>query len=444
LTLSSTAFEKTLLMSSSVEPTAPVSLALSHRAELAQGAAIGKLMRQALQYPDLISLAAGFVDNATLPCEAVSRSLDRIAADPSRMRTALQYDASAGSKSTRECVAEWSYQNYPGVCPSPERIVLSAGSNQLLHLLSEVVLDPGDIVIVAEPTYFVYLGTIKGIGARAVGVAADEDGMCIDALEQTLAKLASEGQAQRVKVIYTVTEFDNPAGSTLSLERRHRLLEIVARWRKEHSPLLIFSDNAYQLLRYSGASLPPLLALENEARDFVVELGTFSKCFSTGIRVGWGVLPDELVPAVLDMKSNIDFGSPHFSQVIVEEAVRSGEVDNHLPIIRESYSQKLDVMLEALEMEFAGVPGVRWRQPHGGLYVWLEMPEEIATGEDSLYLQACLHLGVIYVPGHHCYPRDSRAPLNTIRLSFGVQCESGIRKGIALMRKAFDQIKAKV
>ncbi len=416
-------------------------IAFSRRADLSSGQPIGRLMAQALKFPKLISLAAGFVDNATLPCDAVARCMSRLAADESMLRKALQYDTAAGSESFRNALADWSYRAWPSARPEANRVILTAGSNQFLHLLAELLVDPGDIVIAAAPTYFVFMGTLRGVDARVVGIHADQDGICLDSLEEQLERLAAEGQAARVKAIYTVTDFDNPAGSTLSLERRQRLLEIVARWRAQHGPLLIISDNAYQQLRYAGEDLPPLLALSDEAQEFVIELGTFSKSFSPGIRVGWGVVPEGLVSRLLEMKSNMDFGSPHFSQVLLHEALRSGELDRHLPLIRAGYATKLRVMLDALEEHASDISGVSWRQPCGGLYVWLTLPEEMDASEQGPLWRCATDSGVLYVPGHYCYPGEGQAvERNTMRLSFGVQTASGIRDGIARLSAAIRQV----
>ncbi len=419
----------------------PVSLGdgriLSQRARWATGQPIGELMAQALKYPNLVSLAAGFVDNATLPTGEVSACLEALCADASSLRNALQYDTTAGAPTLREALADWSYTSWPEARPDIERIVLTAGSNQMLHLLAEALIDPGDIVIAAAPTYFVFMGTLKAAGARVVGVAADEDGIDVDALESQMEQLAAEGLAPRVKALYLVPEFDNPAGSTLSLPRRRRLLEIVQRWRARHGSLLVLSDNAYQLVRYEGEPMPPLTALAPEAADFVVELGTFSKSFSPGIRVGWGVLPEWLVRPILEIKANIDFGSPHFNQALMRMALERGLVDVHLPSILTGYRAKRDAMLDALESHLDGVPGVSWRRPRGGLYVWLTLPEHIDASEQGQLWPAATGLGVLYVPGHHCFPPEGCPPRkNTIRLSFGVQSVEGIRRGIARLADA--------
>ncbi|MEZ6137381.1 MAG: PLP-dependent aminotransferase family protein [Pirellulaceae bacterium] len=406
-------------------------IAFSRRADLSSGQPIGKLMEQALKFPDLVSLAAGFVDNATLPCHAVARCMTHLASDEATLRKALQYDSAAGNLAFRQALMQWSYRDYPDVTPDPERVILTAGSNQFLHLLAEALVDPGDIVLAASPTYFVFMGTLRGVEARVVGVRADEDGLCLDALEEQLNELAAAGDAARVKAIYTVTEFDNPAGSTLSLERRQRLLEIVARWRSVHGPLLIISDNAYRQLSYEGAPPAPLLALHCEAADFVIELGTFSKSFSPGIRVGWGVVPNDLAGRLLEIKSNMDFGSPHFSQVLLHQALVTGELDRHLPVIRAGYQVKLQSMLDALDTYAADIPGVSWRKPKGGLYVWLTLPDYLDASEQGPLWAAAVESGVLYVPGHYCFPTEGEpVRRNTIRLSFGVQTSTAIADGI--------------
>ncbi|QDV23270.1 aminotransferase-like domain-containing protein [Aureliella helgolandensis] len=414
---------------------------LSRRAGMSSGQPIGRLMALALKHPNLVSLAAGFVDNDTLPCETTAAALRRLADQPELLRKALQYDMTAGSGILRANIAEWNYRRFPAGRPDPERMIVTAGSNQFLHLVAEALLDPGDIVLAAAPTYFVFMGTLKGVDARIVGVSSDEFGMSIDALQEQLQRIAAAGDAHRVKLIYTVTDFDNPAGSTLSLERREQLLEVVRRWRAEQGPIHLLSDCAYQELRYEGEDLPPLLALADDASEFVIEAGTFSKSYSPGIRVGWGVVPESLAPTLLEMKSNIDFGSPHFAQVLMNDVLTSGEIDSHLPVIRAGYRVKLDAMLDALDAELGETPDVVWHKPAGGLYVWLTLPEHIDASEGSPLWRCAMEQGVLYVPGYYCYPTEGEPiALNTIRLSFGVQNPAGIRLGIERLAAAIRQV----
>ena len=398
-------------------------------------------MAQALRFPNLISLAAGFVDNATLPCEATSRTLNALASDEVRLRKSLQYGTTAGLEELRHAIIDWSYSPWPNHNVTTDRMLLASGSNQLLHLLAETILDPGDIVIAAAPTYFVFLGTLRSMGARTIGVHADQDGMCIQALRKQLDLLAATGQAARVKAIYCITDFDNPGGSTLSLERRREMLAIVEDWRSKHGPLLIISDSAYQHLRYDGEALPPMISLSPTAADFVVDLGTFSKVFSPGIRVGWGVFPRTLIEPLLDIRSNIDFGAPHLNQSIIHGALASGELESHLPTICDGYRRKRDAMLDALEQHMADLPGVHWDKPAGGMYVWLRLPEHIDTSEQGELWKLATQHGVLYVPGHHCYPSEGqKVERNTMRLSFGVQSPESIRTGIERLAEAIGEL----
>lgn len=414
---------------------------LSQRALLGAGQPIGRLMAQALAYPQLISLAAGFVDNATLPCEEVVSSMQRLASDESRLRRALQYGTTEGSQALRESILDWNYADFPENRPTADRMILTAGSNQLLHLLSEAVLDPGDIVITAAPTYFVYLGTLHSMGAKTIGVKADEHGISISALTETLESIRRAGHANRVKLIYCVTDFDNPGGSTLSLERRNQLLEVVSRWRREQNEVLLISDNAYEHLRYDGERLPPILSLAREAAEYTIELGTFSKVFSPGIRVGWGVVPKQLVPWLLDLKANIDFGSSHFAQVLVQDALHSGSLVAHLPTIRDGYKRKRDAMAAALNEHISQTPGVKWCVPNGGLYIWLRLPIHVDASESGELWKKSTENGVLYVPGHYCYPEAGQpVERNTMRLSFGVQSAESIRKGIERLADAIRQV----
>lgn len=414
---------------------------MSQRGIRSAGQPIGRLMAQALQFPDLISLAAGFVDNGSLPCEESTACMQRLLADPGDLRAALQYGSTAGYPALRSAIIDWTYAKAPECKPPVEQVILTSGSNQLLHLLAEALLDPGDIVLAAAPTYFVFLGTLQAAGARTIGIHADEQGMCLDSLQAKLDELSSLGLAHRVKAIYVIPDFDNPGASTLSLERRHELLHIAMKWRSSHGPLMLIVDNAYQQLRYEGESLPTLRSLHPEADDFIAELGTFSKSFSPGIRVGWGVVPEYLVEPLLDIKSNIDFGSPHFAQHFMYRALIEGEVERHLPRIRTVYQKKLQAMLTALQAEMGDIPGVHWRKPSGGLYVWLTLPEHISASEGAQLWQIATQYGVLYVPGDYCYPAEGQAvEYNTIRLSFGVQSPEGIAVGIQKLAQAVREV----
>lgn len=411
---------------------------ISQRARRAGGQPISHLMQKALAQPELVSLAAGFVDPHTLPIDPVRQAIELVLSDPLRARAALQYGTTPGYLPLREAVADEliASDSLTGdAAPSADRIVITAGSNQMLHLLAETLLDPGDIVLCAAPTYFVYLGLLHNLGVRTVGVASDADGLVCDAVEETLLALEQQHELHRVKAIYVVSYFDNPSGATLSLERRRHLVELAQRWSKEHK-IYVIEDAAYRELRLDGPEVPSMLAADPDG-DTVIYTQTFSKSFSPGLRVGWAVLPEPLVAPLCEQKGNLDFGSPNFAQHVIAAALERGLVAEQVLRLRAAYRVKRDAMLAALERHMRRLPGVHWVRPDGGLYVWLTLPEQIATGPEGQLFERALAEGVLYVPGEYCYaPEGMTVPGNRIRLSYGVQSPERIETGIAALARA--------
>jgi 2-aminoadipate transaminase len=393
-------------------------------------------MARALENPELISLAAGFVDGDTLPDEPVRQALSELLGDPAVARTALQYGTTPGLPALRRLLVERARAlDECKTSMSPDQVVITAGSNQLLHLVSESLLDPGDIVLCAAPTYFVYMGLLTGLGAQAVGVATDQDGIVPDALEETLEDYRVHNELRRVKAVYLVPYFDNPAGVTMPTGRRAAIVDIAKRWSR-YGKIHVISDEAYRELRYWGDDVRSMWTCDEDG-DTVIVAGTFSKSFSPGIRVGWGLLPRHLVGPVNDQKGNVDFGSPNFNQHLMARVLEMGLFDAHLERIREGYRRKLRAMLEAARTDLAPLADVRWFEPAGGLYVWVTLPECVDTGMDGPLFEAALGEGVLYVPGEYCYPsRGERVCRNTIRLSFGVQSCAKIREGVEKLARA--------
>jgi len=408
----------------------------SNRAQLAAGQPISELMSRALENPDLISLAAGFVDTDTLPAEPVRHASAALLADADAANAALQYGTTPGYPALREILLEHA-RRADGLDASVpiEQIVITAGSNQLLHLVSESLLDPGDIVLCASPSYFVYLGLLAGLGARAVGIASDDDGMIPEALEEALARLGAAGELSRVKAVYLVPYFDNPGGVTMPLERRAAVVGIAKRWSRRQR-IHVISDEAYRQLRYWGDDIPGTRSCDEEGNTVVVA-GTFSKSFSPGMRVGWGILPPHLVEPVNDQKGNVDFGSPNFNQHLITKIMEMGLFEPHVERIRDEYRRKLSAMLEAADEHLAALEGVEWFKPTGGLYVWVRLPESIPTGMDGPLFDVALGEGLLYVPGQYCYPSEGEpACRSAMRLSFGVQSCEKIREGVEKLARA--------
>ena len=433
-------------MTQNDEANSPGHDGLSQRAHRAAGQPISHLMHRALAQPELISLAAGFVDSATLPAQPTRVATEALLRDPVKATAALQYGTTAGHAPLREAVldrileADGQTREQTGL--NADRVVITSGSNQLLHLLIDTLCEPGDVILCPAPTYFVFIGLLANLGVRAVGVDVDDDGMIPDALEEQLARLEAAGERSRVKGIYTSSYFENPSGLTLSRERREQIVAI-AKQRSTSAPneprIHVLEDAAYRELRYYGQDTASIRSFDDSG-DTVVYAGTFSKSFSPGIRVGWGILPPHLVEPVCNQKGNIDFGSPNFSQYVMTEVLAKNLLDPHVERLRDSYRKKLVAMLEAADEHFAPLDRVHWIRPQGGLYVWLTLPEELDAGPDGPLLDRALDEGVLYVPGGYCFAAEGAAAQpNTIRLSFGVQTETNIRTGIEKLAHAISE-----
>jgi len=404
---------------------------------------ISDLMSRALASPDLISLAAGFVDHATLPVAAAGRAASEILADPLEGRRALQYGATQGDLNLRERLIE-RLEADEGVKPGAyadvlHRTVVTTGSQQLLYLVTEVLVDPGDIVLVESPTYFVYMGVLESAGARVIGIPTDRGGMRIDALDATLADLENLGQLDRVKLIYTITEHSNPTGLCLAAERRGELVTLAKAYSKRHR-IFVLEDAAYRGLTFEGVEPPSLWGHDAEG-DTVIYARTFSKTFSPGLKTGYGILPEPLVKPVLNLKGSHDFGSSQFCHRMLEKVISDGTYDAQVALLATTYRRKRDALLAALEEHFGGHEGISWTRPKGGLYVWLTLPEGIDTGRDGVLFDRCVKEGVIYVPGAYAFPDEPvAAPTNHARLTYGVTSEAGLAEGVRRLAAALEGV----
>lgn len=418
---------------SSVNSTTPA-LPLSRRWHWGSKQPISFLMEQAVQNPGVISLAAGLVDQQSLPVAETRSAASALLADETLARQALQYGTTQGSERLRRQLlahlAGLEKCSIDQLGIDVDQLVLTTGSQQLLSLIGEVLVDPDDIVLVAAPTYFAYLGTLNGLGARTIPVATDDGGMQIDALERELARLEAAGDLPRVKLIYVVSYYENPTGLSLAGERRAAVVNVARRWSKQQK-IFVLEDAAYRELRFDGPELPSLWSFDRD-RDTVLLAQTFSKSFSPGLRVGYGAIPRELIPALCDRKGNEDFGSANFSQHLLSKVLEQGLYASHAESLRQTYRAKRDAMLAAADRYFSAFRGVEWVHPHGGLYVWMTLPASIDTGfEGAFFAHATKVEKVMYVPGDVCYagPVETR-PRNQMRLSYGTQAPSGIDEGM--------------
>lgn len=415
---------------------------LSAAAARTEPPVISEFMQTALANPGLISLAAGFVDQASLPNDAVARITAGIFADPVAGRKALQYGTTNGDLTLRREVVSLLERNeavepgtFAAILP---RTVITTGSAQLLYLIAEAILDPGDIVLVEAPTYFVFLGVLETRGARVIGVPIDEGGMRLDALDATLADLDDRGELGRVKMIYTVSEHCNPSGVSLAEDRRGPLVDLARRW-STRGHIYLLEDAAYRGLNYEGAE-PQSVWRHDPEGETVILARTFSKTFSPGMKLGFGVLPARLLESIVSLKGNHDFGTTNLTQQIMARALADGTYERHLAGLIQMYRSKRDVMLDALDEQFAPLDGlVTYTRPRGGMFVWLQAPESLDLGTTGPVVAHCLKRGVLYVPGVYAFPREpAPAPRNFARICFGVPSEADVVAGVRRLALAFE------
>jgi 2-aminoadipate transaminase len=374
------------------------------------------------------------VDPLTLPVEECAAITKALFADPTRGRAALQYDTTIGLGALRAAalnhIATLEGKSAAEMGLTADHLVVTTGSQQSLYLLGDVLLDPGDIVIAAQPSYFVYTGALASLGATVLTVPMDDQGMDVEAVAALLGQLENDGRLDRVKLVYCTSYFQNPTGLTLSLARRPRLLEIVKSFSRLHR-IIILEDAAYRELRYDGDALPSIKSFEPE-NQLTVLSQTFSKPFAPGLKLGYSAMPADLLEAVLHQKGNHDFGSSSLAQHMALESLVNGSYFSHVARLRRSYRVKRDAMLAALDRLMPREAPITWTHPHGGLYVWVTLPRWIDTSRSGPMFGACLDAGVLYVPGDYCSQAeaDGSTPRHQLRLSFGQVAEEQIAPGI--------------
>ncbi len=367
--------------------------------------------------PEVISLAGGLPDTSTFPAGAFAAQMTRIAQESAA--EALQYGPTEGFAETREVIEE--VMRAEDMRPDPGDIVVTTGGQQALDLICKTLLDPGDVVVAEGPTYPGAVPVFCSYEAETIQVECDGDGMRIDLLEEVLERL--DGEGRRPKFVYSVPSFQNPAGVTLSLERRRRLVEL-ARSRE----LLVVEANPYGLLRFDGEALPPLYQLDGG--DFVIYVGTLSKILSPGIRLGWAVAPPPVMEKIVLGKQASDLCTSTLTQYFVREYFAEGRWREYVASLVEIYRGRRDAMLAALREHFP--PGATWTEPDGGLFVWATLPEFIDTGD---LLAKALREDVAFVPGRSAYV-DGERGRNSMRLNFSGAGEAEIGEGVRRIGKA--------
>ncbi len=359
--------------------------------------------------PEVVSLAGGMPYLSALPMDAVGSVVERLVVE--RGAVALQYGSAQGDPKLREQICE--VMALEGVQADPDDIIVTVGSQQALDLVTRIFIDPGDVILAEAPSYVGALSTFASYQAQVVHVAMDDDGLIPDRLRDAIESVKSCGR--RPKFLYTIPNFHNPAGVSLSLERRREVVEIC----REHD-LLILEDNPYGLL---GFDEEPMRALHADAPDQVIYLGTFSKTFAPGFRVGWAVAPHGVREKLVLAAEAAVLCPPVFSQLAVSTYLATEPWQEQIKKYRELYRERRDAMLSALEDMMP--PSVTWTKPKGGFYVWLTLPEGL---DSKAMLPRAVTARVAYVPGTAFFADGFGSA--SLRLSYCYPTPERIREGI--------------
>jgi len=368
-----------------------------------------------VQNPEVISLAGGMPDPITFPVEEIKEISQNIFNKKSAQ--ALQYSSTEGLPELRRCILDHLAKD--GNKGELENIIISSGSQQGLDLVGKTFLSPGDVAIVELPSYLAALNAFYSYGGELVGIPMDDEGMQMDILEEKLTHLKNEGK--KVKFIYTISNFQNPAGVTMSLARRKKIIEIAHKFN-----VFIVEDNPYEKLRFEGEPTPSIYSLEKNGS--VISLGTFSKILCPGLRLAWILGNKEVIRKIAILKQATDLCTSILSQLIACEYCQSGKLEENIKSNVQIYKKKRDTMLNALEKYFP--KETVWTKPQGGFFVVATLPEYIDTGE---MFKEAIEEKVAYVPGAPFFA--DRKGQNTMRLSFCFPSAEDIDEGIKRLGK---------
>jgi len=362
--------------------------------------------------PEVISLAGGWPDPATFPVKEAREIITDILKN--HWQYALQYGTTEGLPAFREYMAQWARQ-HEQLHITADNIILTTGSTQGMDLAGKTLVNPGDVVCVGLPTYFVGAFTIYG--AKVVGIPVDENGMQIDLLEEKLETLDKNNQ--RIKLVYIQPNFQNPTGATLPLERRQKVIKLADQYN-----FMIVEDNPYGDLNFEGRFLPALKARDQSER--VIYLRSFSKVFSPGIRLAWVAGEEHVIRKMAIAKQYIDACSCTLSQYLMYEFCKRGYLEKQIQKNIAFYKAKRDFMLQALEQHFP--KQVQWNRPLGGFFIFVRLPEFMDAAE---ILAEAVANNVAFISGSPFYVDGSGC--NTMRLSYAQSTNEDIEKAIRVI-----------
>jgi 2-aminoadipate transaminase len=391
-------------MIAATQSNAPAPLQLAQRMSRMKASVVREILKVA-ERPDVLSFAGGLPAPELFPVEAIAQAHAEVFAEEGRL--ALQYSTTEGHGPLREWIA--AHLGERGVRVGVDGIIITNGSQQGIELVAKVMLDPGDTVAVENPSYLAALQTFSGYEVSFSVVGSDDDGMRVEELEHL---------PRPPKLIYLVPNFQNPKGTTLSLERRKALVRYAQRHR-----VLILEDNPYGELRFQGEHLPSLASLDDEG--VVVNLGSFSKVLAPGLRIGWMVAPREVLRAATVVKQAADLHTATVAQRATARLLSNFDFNGHLERLRAVYGERCEAMVAALEKHMP--EGTRWTKPEGGMFIWAQLPQGMSA--DALFPLA-LEKRVAFVPGTPFFAGEARHEF--MRLNFSNRppelLEEGMRR----------------
>lgn len=388
----------------------------SQRSQQMRRSAVRELLKLTAQ-PSMISFAGGLPAPELLPLLEVNAAAAAVLQE--RGVEAVQYGETEGIPELRDWVAARSSSR--GRRLTRANVAITAGAQQALDLLGRILLDPGDRVIVENPTYLALLSAWRPLGVEFLGAPGDAEGL----LPQGLESLASS----RPKLLYTIPNFQNPSGTTLDAQRRAAVLA----WAGRHD-VTIVEDDPYGELRFEGADLPTLFEVESQtgATENVVSVGSFSKTLAPGLRVGWVVAPEPVIEKLVGAKQAADLHTSSLSQHIIRVLLSNGVFETQLPRLRTAYRERRDSMLQAMARHFPGT--VSWTRPQGGMFLLVRLPPQLSAQE---ILKAALSRGVAFVPGEEFHLNGEGR--NTFRLNFSNTSPPKIEEGIERLGELLHQ-----
>lgn len=387
-----------------IENPNPIQWQFSERAQQLQSSFIREILK-ITQRPEIISFAGGLPSPATFPVERMKQAYDRVLSETGKV--ALQYGPTDGYGPLKEWIAN--SLSTEGTKILPEQILMVSGSQQALDLIGKVLIDEGSRVLVETPSYLGALQAFSVYRPEFGSVATDDHGLVPSSIEAV---------AKGARLLYSLPNFQNPTGRSLSIERRRELVETCARL-----GLPLIEDDPYGALSYKGEPMPKMVAMNPEG---VIYMGSFSKVLTPGIRLGYVCAPLPLVRRLELAKQAADLHTAQLTQMVVYDVVKDGFLDRHIPTIRTLYGNQCQAMLDAMEQHFP--KDVTWTRPEGGMFIWVTLPKQI---DAMKLLDQAIAARVAFVPGAPFYATDPET--NTLRLSFVTVPPERIREGIAIL-----------